>query len=114
MPPPGELRVEVARRDRESASIVLIGDLEYGSITPLNKAGDTLLGEGRVRLVVDVSEVGFCDSSGMSALVTLWNAARRHGGRMSLAGLHGQLAARLTRVGLVDLFGQESEPTPAE
>lgn len=114
MPPPGELRVEVARRDLESASIVLIGDLEYGSIMPLHKAGDALLGEGRVRLVVDVSAVGFCDSSGMSALVTLWNAARRQGGRMSLAGLHGQLASRLTRVGLVDLFGQEQEPTPAE
>jgi anti-anti-sigma factor len=40
------------------------------------------------QLVVDLSEVEFCDSSGLSALLIAERKMREHGGVVKLAGLH--------------------------
>ncbi len=46
-----------------------------------------LIDEGRVRLVFDLSGVGFVDSSGLSVLVTALKKARSGGGDVALVGL---------------------------
>lgn len=40
------------------------------------------------QLVVDLSDVEFCDSSGLSALLIAERKMREHGGVVKLAGLH--------------------------
>ena len=45
-----------------------------------------------MELVCDLTEVGFLDSSGLSALVSGLKAARERGGFLKLAGLNEQVA----------------------
>jgi len=51
-----------------------------------------LVEEGRTEIVCDLTEVGFLDSSGLSALVSGLKATREHGGFLKLAGLNAQVA----------------------
>lgn len=46
-----------------------------------------LIDDGRVRLVFDLSGVGFVDSSGLSVLVTALKKTRSAGGDVALVGL---------------------------
>ena len=46
-------------------------------------------------LVVDLTDVEFCDSSGLSALLIADRQMRGHGGRVSLVGVHKKVMALL-------------------
>ena len=46
-------------------------------------------------LVVDLTEVEFCDSSGLSALLIAERQMRGHGGKVSLVGVHKKVMALL-------------------
>jgi anti-sigma B factor antagonist len=65
-----------------------------------------LVAEGHRQLVVDLVDVSFIDSSGLSALVSGFKAAREVGGTLKLAGLNEQtrLAFRLSRLDRVFEF----------
>ncbi|MFA1543115.1 STAS domain-containing protein [Actinomadura monticuli] len=51
-------------------------------------------------VVLDVGEVGFCDSSGLNALIILWKAAHRAGGEFVLARLDRRFRTIIERSGL--------------
>lgn len=46
-------------------------------------------------LVVDLTDVEFCDSSGLSALLIAERQMRGHGGKVSLVGVHKKVIALL-------------------
>jgi len=46
-------------------------------------------------LVVDLTDVVFCDSSGLSALLIAERQMRGHGGKVSLVGVHKKVMALL-------------------
>ena len=46
-----------------------------------------VLEQGDPKLVLDLSELTFCDSSGLSVLISALKAARARGGNVALAGL---------------------------
>jgi len=46
-------------------------------------------------LVVDLTDVEFCDSSGLSALLIAERQMRGHGGKVSLVGVHKKVLALL-------------------
>ncbi|HTP24453.1 MAG TPA: STAS domain-containing protein [Anaeromyxobacteraceae bacterium] len=48
--------------------------------------------EGRTEIVCDLTEVGFLDSSGLSALVSGLKATHERGGFLKLAGLNARVA----------------------
>jgi anti-sigma B factor antagonist len=60
-----------------------------------------LVGQGRAEIVVDLSQVGFLDSSGLSALVSGLKAARERGGTLKLAGLSEQVG-RIFKLTMLD------------
>lgn len=98
------LKVEVKWTGRDTAVITVVGDLEYTTASRLTAAGDALRDRRVAELVIDMTGVGFCDSSGVAALVALWRLVHGHGGTASLVGLHTQLAERLDRFGIARLF----------
>lgn len=51
-------------------------------------------------IVLDVGGVGFCDSSGLNALIILWKAAHRAGGEFVLARLDRRFRTIIERSGL--------------
>lgn len=52
------------------------------------------------RVVLDVGEVGFCDSSGLNALIVIWKAAHQAGGEFVLARPERRFRAIIERSGL--------------
>ncbi|CNG46076.1 anti-anti-sigma factor [Mycobacterium tuberculosis] len=56
--------------------------------------------DGPPLVVLDAGRVGFCDSSGLNALIIIWKAAHRAGGEFALAGLDRRFRTIIERSGL--------------
>jgi anti-sigma B factor antagonist len=66
------------------------GEIDRESRDVLGDAAGTATGEGL--LVIDLTGVTFCDSSGLSLFVELHRKARVSGGELRLAGLQDMVA----------------------
>jgi len=66
------------------------------SVSPALKAEFLLLCRPNVKnLIIDLSSVEFCDSSGLSALLIAQRKMHENGGIMALAGCHKQVLSLL-------------------
>ncbi|MEV4347578.1 anti-sigma factor antagonist [Actinoplanes sp. NPDC049596] len=67
----------------------------------------------RPRVVVDLSGVGFLDSSGVHSLIAAHHAARARGGRLVVVNAAGSVATVLEITGVGGLLGDD-EPSAVE
>jgi anti-sigma B factor antagonist len=84
--------------------ITLVGDVDRLSVPNLADALVELRGAGHVRLIIDVSELQFCDSGGLWALIRNHREAEKRGGYVRLIGVQGILARLLDITRLIKLF----------
>lgn len=100
--------------DNPDASVVISvrGNLDIDSAPVLTTTLDRILDRAAPRVVVDLSEVQFCDSTGLSAFVLSHNRATDTGGWLRLAGPNQFLFGLLETVGLTTRIGVY--PTVAE
>ena len=98
-----DLSVEVKRGQRV-ALVRVIGDLDKLTAPLLKDALATLLDEGRVRVVIDASELEFCDSSGLWVLVEHQRKVSARSGSLEIVGVHGVLQRVLDVTGLKAVF----------
>ncbi|BCJ56645.1 STAS domain-containing protein [Micromonospora endophytica] len=95
------LTIEVGRFDGDRAELRLSGDLDFDSAPDLISAVAELRRDGYQQLVIDLTGVGLCDSSGLSAFVV----ARRGGSvPIRLTGVSATLRQLLDRTGLTELL----------
>jgi anti-sigma B factor antagonist len=92
--------VSTRRLDAHTSVVVLKGDLDLDSAPRLKRALLDELGAGRERLLVDLSAVGFIDSTGMGVLVGV-----RHG--MSEDGVLAIIGASPAILKLLEVTGLE-------
>ena len=94
IPPAGSQTTEVSLQpDREGWSVVsLVGDLDYGHQAHVWNSFEEFVAAGRRHLIVDLSQVPFCDSTGLGILVRLH---RLTGGWTRLAAPQGALRRML-------------------
>ena len=85
------------------------GELDLSSADLLLEAVTRILAGTQVKQVeVDLSEVGFLDSSGIQALMRARRAVAENGGRLSVSGAHG-IVAQVLRITAVDqILGSEA------
>ena len=69
--------ISVQRRDREVA-IVVVGDLDLASAGRLEREVAQERAAGSTRLVIDLGDVDFIDSTGLRILLALRNSAKRN------------------------------------
>jgi anti-sigma B factor antagonist len=69
-----------------------------------------LAGGAPVRLVVDMSGVEFCDSTGMNVLLAAHRRAREHGGDLELAAPRPAVRKILQVTGLETVFTVLDDP----
>jgi anti-anti-sigma factor len=87
-------------RAGEATKVVLRGELD--ALTA-DRGAEFLLGllaEHPPTIVLDVSELTFCDAGGLSAFVRLANRAEAAGGGVSMIGVRPMLAKQLRITGL--------------
>jgi anti-anti-sigma factor len=81
------------------------GRLYFDTFAPLRDAL-VVLGSGeRPRLVLDLSDVDMCDSSGLNLLAQTHRIAARHGGWLRLVGVHPNVRRVLGATNLTHLLG---------
>lgn len=94
--------MELARTEPLDGAVVLAatGRLNLTTAGHLRRTVDEVVGEGRARVVVDLTDVVFIDSSGLGALVGGLKSARQAGGDLRIAGAGEQVR---TVLGLTNL-----------
>ncbi|MFC7549903.1 STAS domain-containing protein [Plantactinospora sp. GCM10030261] len=93
----------------EVARIVLTGELDMATAPELTTVIEDVVQAGAQRLLVDLSDLEFCDSTGMAAFVRGDNLTRARGGWLRLTGAGGTVDRVLRVSGLADLLYQQPE-----
>jgi anti-sigma B factor antagonist len=104
--------LEIERRqDAQGRDVVAVrGEIDVATSTTLRDELYAVMDGGSKALVVDLSGLGFIDSSGLGVLVGSLKHMRERGGELTLAGL-AQPALRVFEItGLTDLFTMEPAP----
>ena len=104
-----ELREKAAGRVE---IVALTGNVDASVSETLRRQLDRLISSGRTWLVLDLRDVGFIDSSGLSVLVGALKATRAVGGTLGLLKLRPTVRSviELTRLDrILDVFSDEGE-----
>jgi len=93
--------------DRQAPTVLSVGgDIDLNTAPELLQALTALVDDGRRALVVDLTGVGFCDSSGLSVLVRVRNRVTELGGTVMLAAATPIVQRVLEVSGLDEIFGR--------
>ncbi|MFJ5265234.1 STAS domain-containing protein [Streptomyces sp. NPDC088387] len=92
----------------------LTGELDYGSSSQVRDALPRLTLEPGRQLVVDLSGITFCDSSGITALLAARNHALAARADIVLATVPGHISRVFTVVGLDQVFTMHPTAEAAE
>ena len=79
------MEIKVEQRENHTAVVALNGRFDLLSAVAVKQRLVDVVGAGYYRLVVDLQDVGFIDSSGLGALISGLKAARVAGGDLRLA-----------------------------
>ncbi|MGK5740812.1 STAS domain-containing protein [Micromonospora sp. URMC 103] len=101
--------VTYAERDGGTC-LRLAGELDMSSAPQLDAAIDRLTAAGERHLLVDLTELTFCDSTGLAAFVRGDNRAAADGGWLRVTGARGRVARVLRLTGLDEVLTYEPEP----
>ncbi|MFF4117296.1 STAS domain-containing protein [Streptomyces sp. NPDC001714] len=94
-------QLAVVRADVDGIAVLALrGEIDYQSVGALTRAMPPADPTTGPRVVVDLSGVGFMDSSGVNALVAAHHATRAAQGWLRLAGVHGPVLRTVQLVGL--------------
>jgi len=98
--------MELSTREDGRVTIMSVqGDLVIGEAEATFKRTVTrLLEEGKIYLLVDLSEVGFLDSSGLGALVRAMTNSQKEGGQTKLLKAGPQVRRLLEMTKLDSVF----------
>jgi len=99
------VHVSVLGNPDDSVVVTVRGNLDIDSATVLTTTLDQVLDGPSPRVVVDLSGVEFCDSTGLSAFVVGHNRAAAAGGWVRLAAPTDWMAGLLDTVGLTSRIG---------
>ncbi|WP_431877504.1 STAS domain-containing protein [Micromonospora marina] len=96
--------VTYAQRDGGGTCLRLAGELDLGTAGELNSTIDRLVAEGRRELLLDLTDLTFCDSTGLAAFVRGDNLVAADGGWLRLTGATGPVARVLQVTGLAEVL----------
>ncbi|WP_308103320.1 STAS domain-containing protein [Actinocorallia sp. API 0066] len=88
-------------REVEGAVVVRPrGEVDMSTAPGLREELDRLISGGARRVVVDLAEVTFLDSTGLAVFVGVWQRLRNEGGSFALAAAPAHVASPMRLTGL--------------
>lgn len=102
------LELRTAHQDGRT-TISAQGSIDLHSSDDLEERLIELADAGENEIVLDLTAVDFCDSSGLNVLVRAYKAAKRQGGTFRVTGAYGRVENVLRATGL-DRFLIVEEP----
>ncbi len=79
------MQIDLSRQSERVSIVAPRGRLDLASAPAFREQVKRLLDSGAVRLIVDLGEVAFIDSSGLGAIIAGLKAARQAGGDLRIA-----------------------------
>ncbi|MFI0356614.1 STAS domain-containing protein [Actinomadura sp. 9N407] len=101
----GGFEIEVVRTEGDAAVAAACGEIDVRTADILRGRLMELHAAGHRHLVVDFSDVAFCDAAGLGALVAVQNRLGADGGGVRLAGARPAQRKLLRITGLHRVFG---------
>jgi anti-sigma B factor antagonist len=86
------------------ALVTVTGDIQLGSTQSLTQRLDHALDLTTTAVIIDMSEVGFCDAQGLNAFTTALHRARAKNVTLLTCGLSPQVARIFTITGLDEVL----------
>jgi anti-anti-sigma factor len=96
-------RVEVSSSG-EIATVAVAGEIDLRTVGIVREALTRVLASGARGVRLDLSQVPFMDSTGMSALVAAYSTGRRSGIPVHISAVHPILRPKLDLAGILPLF----------
>ncbi|MFF9408127.1 STAS domain-containing protein [Streptomyces anandii] len=84
--------------------VAVTGELDHHTAPGLNQAIQDIPFGPDTPLVIDLTGLSYCDSTGITVLITAYNRAQQAGTRLLLAGLSADLMRVFRIVGLDQIF----------
>jgi anti-sigma B factor antagonist len=101
-------------RDGSGVTVVKVeGQLVVGNRQELKDLVFAALDKGDRRILIDFSQTGYIDSSGLGALVSISKRVRESGGELRLSGLNEDLRSLFELTKLDTLFAIAETPQQA-
>ena len=101
-------------RDGSGVTVVKVeGQLIVGNRQELKELVGAALDKGERRILIDFSQTGYIDSSGLGALVSISKRVREAGGELRLSGLNEDLRSLFELTKLDTLFAIAETPQQA-
>ncbi|MEV5825495.1 STAS domain-containing protein [Spirillospora sp. NPDC052242] len=94
------LDVTVVERHGPIAVLSVAGELDLNNGPLLADAALDAAGEGHPHVILEMSRVPFCDSSGLNALIRLYRRLRAEQGSLTLAAVPARLTRLLSMTGI--------------
>jgi anti-sigma B factor antagonist len=104
-----ELKV-TTRSQGDHTVVSVLGEIDLYTAPRLQSELMNALGASPARLIVDMSGVDFCDSTGINVLLAAHRHAREHGGELQLAGPGSATRKVLQVTGLESVFTVLDDP----
>ncbi len=109
------MTLAIAVDDRPPDTVVSVGgELDLTTAPELLQALTRLVDDGYHHLIVDLTGLDFCDSSGLSVLVRVKNRLDEVGGDVTLAGATPIVERVLEVSGLAEVFGSHRSVAEAQ
>jgi anti-sigma B factor antagonist len=100
----GEVSKPVLRIDHERTAeryvIRLVGEMDLANADEVRQALNAAIEGEAAAVIVDLSELEFVDSTGISALLSVQAASRRDSDRLAFRGAHAAVARTLHVTGV--------------
>jgi anti-sigma B factor antagonist len=101
-------------RDPSGVTVIQVeGQLIVGNRQELKDLVGAALDHGDRRILIDFSQTGYIDSSGLGALVSISKRVRESGGELRLSGLNEDLRSLFELTKLDTLFAIAETPQQA-
>lgn len=95
--------IDVEQRGATTA-LRLAGELDMATAPQVRDRIDQLIADGRPRIVVDLHDLAFCDSAGLTAFIQGDKHCTAHGGWLRLTRAEGQVARVMRLSGVLALL----------
>ncbi|MFE9470475.1 STAS domain-containing protein [Streptomyces griseofuscus] len=98
------LHVTVRHPGARVSVVSVTGDVDLHTASTLRAHALLVLKQDRPHLILDLAQVDFFDSTGLSTLIGLLHAAQQAGGSLSLACVPDRLMRMITMTGISQLL----------
>ncbi|MGB2630472.1 MAG: STAS domain-containing protein [Candidatus Omnitrophota bacterium] len=97
--------MQINVEEKEGISVFrIVGDIDVNTSPEVKKCFDALVKEKKDKIVVNLKEVSYVDSSGLATLVEIFKNLRAYGGKMKLTNLTSKVMGLFEITKLSKLF----------